>query len=36
MIRVDLCLSTIPLIQIFIDHFVKHSLSGNYGGVEEE
>lgn len=36
MIRIDLCLSTIPLIQLFMDHFAKHSLSGNYGGVEEE
>jgi hypothetical protein len=36
MIKIDLCLATIPLIQLFMDHFIKHSLNGNYGGVEEE
>jgi hypothetical protein len=36
MIKIDLCLATVPQIQLFLDHFIKHSLSGNYGGVEEE
>lgn len=30
-IKVELCLTTIPLLRLFLDHFLQHSLAGDYG-----
>ncbi len=35
-IKVDLCLTTIPLLRLFLDHFLQHSLGGDYGTAESE
>jgi hypothetical protein len=34
-IKVDLCITTIPYLKLFLDHFINHSLNGNYGSDEE-
>jgi hypothetical protein len=30
-IKIELCLTTIPLLRLFLDHFLQHSLAGDYG-----
>jgi hypothetical protein len=35
-VKVELCLTTIPLLRLFLDHFMQHSLAGDYGSAEDE
>lgn len=34
-LKVNMCLSTLPYFKLFLDHFLQHTLAGNFGYDED-